>query len=167
VLISRRWWAGLLARARPTGRQRGEGSATPEHRTVVERLETIESLLREIHWSIGHHSHRVEHRLDAIEELIMATAAELQTGLDTLAANITDYTADVTVTLQNMTTAIAALQTSLDAALAQLANDPAIIADLTAQLAALGGMTDTVLAGVNNLSAAVAAADVSVQPPTP
>lgn len=97
-------------------------------------------------------------RLDLMEARIMATVAELQQNLDTLTASVADYTSDVSSTL-------AEIKTTLDAALANDATDAATITDLRAQLAALQSGVDSALAKTTALNQAIAAADVAVDQP--
>lgn len=102
-----------------------------------------------------------------LETTFMATAAELQAGIDTLNATVADYTSDVSAKLQTLADQQAAMKVSLDAALANDSVDAATIADLTAQLAAMSAGTDSALAQITALNTAVAAADVAVDQGTP
>lgn len=103
-------------------------------------------------------------RLAHIQEAIMATTAELQASIETLASAVTDYTSDVTVALQKMLDAQAAMQATLDAAIANDVADAAMIASLQAQLAAMTEGADAAVASVTALTDAIAAADVAVEP---
>lgn len=106
--------------------------------------------------------------LIGMEARIMATAAELQAGLDTLTTNVADYTSDVTAALQALKDQQTAMQATLDAALANDATDQATITDLRAQLAAMGQGVDAAMAKVTALNSAVTTADMAVdQPSTP
>jgi predicted amino acid dehydrogenase len=102
------------------------------------------------------------YRFAVLRRLIMATAQELQAGLDTLSAAINDYTSDVGAAIAKLSEQQTAMQATLDAALANDANDAATIADLKAQLAAMGTATESVSTGLTALADAVKAADVSV-----
>lgn len=101
----------------------------------------------------------VHTRFNTLEANLMATAAELQTALDTLTANVADYTSDVTATLADV-------KSTLDAALANDATDAATIADLRAQLAAMSTGVDSALTKVQALNEAVTSADVAVDRPS-
>jgi outer membrane murein-binding lipoprotein Lpp len=93
--------------------------------------------------------------VNRMEGRLMARIDDLQSALDTLAANVGDLASDVVATLGD-------LKAQGDAA---LANDAATIADLKAQLAAQSAGIDGALTKVQALNDAVANADVPVNRP--
>lgn len=86
-----------------------------------------------------------------MEARLMARVDDLQSALDTLAANVTDYTSDVSATL-------AEVKGQLDAALAAQTAD-------AAALQAMSDGVDNALGKVQALNDAVASADVAVDRP--
>lgn len=89
--------------------------------------------------------------INRMEARIMARVDDLQSALDTLAANVTDYTSDVSATL-------AEVKGQLDAALAKDSAD-------VAALEAMSAGVDSALTKVQALNDAVSNADVSVDRP--
>jgi epoxyqueuosine reductase QueG len=98
-------------------------------------------------------------------DILEAMMADLTSSLSDLTAAVTDLASDISITLQHQQQAMAQMQSTLDAALANDATDATTIADLRAQLAAMVADSTQAVSQIQALTEAVKAADVGVDQP--
>lgn len=109
----------------------------------------------------------VNERLDRMEGNLMESSAQLQASLDSLTASFTDFSSDVTATLQHNQQTLARMQATLDAAVADGTASRETITALRAQVATLEAGNNLAIARVTALNDAVKAEDVAVDQPVP